>query len=303
MNTAINYFEQKDIEKRIFTIRNVQVMLDSHLAEMYGVETKNLNRAVKRNENRFPESFRFQLTKEELETIYSQIEFSTDLRFQNGTSSLEHGGRRYFPYVFTEQGVAMLSGILRSDMAVQISIRIMTAFVEMRKLISSYSGLFQRMNHVERKQVETDEKFEQVFKALESDTLKKESGIFFDGQVFDAYNFIADLIRSAESSIQLIDNYVNDSVLLLMNKRKKGVVVTIYTKSPSATFKLDVEKYNEQFECIYLKEIENAHDRFLIIDEKSMYHIGASLKDLGKKWFAFSKIDKETISILDKLND
>jgi len=288
MNTAINYFEQKDIEKRIFTIRNVQVMLDSHLAEMYGVETKNLNRSVKRNENRFPESFRFQLTKEELETIYSQIEFSTDLRFQFGTSSLEHGGRRYFPYVFTEQGVAMLSGILRSDMAVQISIRIMTAFVEMRKLISSYSGLFQRMNHVERKQVETDEKFEQVFKALESDTLKKESGIFFDGQVFDAYNFIADLIRSAESSIQLIDNYVNDSVLLLMNKRKKGVTVTIYTKSPSATFKLDVEKYNEQFECIYLKEIENAHDRFLIIDEKSMYHIGASLKDLGKKWFAFS---------------
>ena len=174
MNTAINYFEQKDIEKRIFTIRNVQVMLDSHLAEMYGVETKNLNRAVKRNENRFPESFRFQLTKEELETIYSQIEFSTDLRFQFGTSSLEHGGRRYFPYAFTEQGVAMLSGILRSDMAVQISIRIMTAFVEMRKFISSYSGLFQRMNNVERKQVETDEKFEQVFKALESDTLKKE---------------------------------------------------------------------------------------------------------------------------------
>jgi hypothetical protein len=228
---------------------------------------------------------------------------SSDLRFQYGTSNTEHGGRRYMPFVFTEQGVAMLSAILRSEFAVQVSIRIMTAFVEMRKLMSTYSGLFQRLSDVEKKQLMTDEKFERVFKALESKAKLSESGIFFEGQVFDAYNFVAEIIRGATSSIQLIDNYVDDSVLLLLIKRKKGVSATIYTKNITNTLKLDIQKHNAQYDTIELKKLELAHDRFLIIDETKVFHIGASLKDLGKKWFAFSKLDRNALVILDKIKD
>lgn len=282
---------QKEIENRIFTIRDKQVMIDSHLAELYGVETKVFNQAVKRNITRFPKSFRFQLTDKEW----------TNLRSQFVTSSLKHGGRRYKPYVFTEQGVAMLSSVLRSDVAVKVSIEIMNAFVEMRKMMLHHASLFRRMDRMETKQIETDQKLEKVFKALESKQVLPDKGIFFDGQVFDAYTFIADIIRQAKASIILIDNYIDDTVFTLFTKRKKGVAVTFYTRKFTKQLKLDAEKHNAQYPPVQLKELKVAHDRFLIIDKTDLYHIGASLKDLGKKWFAFSKMDIETVDVLKKL--
>lgn len=281
----------KDIVNRIFAIREKQVMLDYHLAEIYDIETRTLNQAVKRNLDRFPNAFRFQLTNDEY----------LNLRFQFGTSSLEYGGRRYLPFVFTEQGVAMLSAVLRSDTAVRVSIEIMNAFVEMRKLIGSHSGLLQRLDRVEIKQSEHDHKFEAVFKALESGQQIPKQGIFFEGQIFDAYNFVANIVRSAKESVILLDNYVDDSVLLLLAKRDNGVSATIYTKSISNSLELDIKKHNSQYEQITIKTFDKSHDRFLIIDNNIVYHLGASLKDLGKKWFAFSLIEKDSLNILERL--
>lgn len=282
----------KKIRNLIYTIRGKQVMLDSDLATLYQVETKNLNKAVKRNIERFPVSFCFQLTEEEVE----------NLRFQIGTSSLNYGGRRYLPYVFTEQGVAMASAILRSDIAVKMSVEIMEAFVEMRRMLISNASLFHRLDNIELKQLEADQKFEEIFKALESDKLHSEKGIFYDGQVFDAYAFVSDIIRSAKSSIILHDNYVDDTVLTLLGKRKVNVTATILTKSISNQLRLDLQRYNSQYPPIDIELFSDAHDRFLIIDYTELYHIGASLKDLGKKWFAFSRMDIEVGRMLHILN-
>ncbi|ASE60539.1 ORF6N domain-containing protein [Elizabethkingia anophelis] len=282
----------KEIRNLIYTIRGKQVMLDSDLAALYQVETKNLNKAVKRNIERFPVSFCFQLTEEEVE----------NLRFQFGTSSLSYGGRRYLPYVFTEQGVAMASAILRSDIAVKISVEIMEAFVEMRKMLISNAALFHRLDNIELKQLEADQKFEEIFKALESDKLHSEKGIFYNGQVFDAYAFVSDIIRSAKNSIILLDNYVDDTVLTLLGKRKVNVTATILTKSISNQLRLDLQRYNSQYPPIDIELFSDAHDRFLIIDYTELYHIGASLKDLGKKWFAFSRMDIEVGRMLHILN-
>ena len=278
-------------------------MLDSHLAEMYGVNTKVLNQAVKRNVERFPESFRFQLTEVEFSNLRSQIVTSNVLKFQYGTSSSEHGGRCYLPYVFTEQGVAMLSAILRSEFALQVSIRIMTAFVEMRKLLSTYSGLFQRLSTVEKNQLLTDEKFEQVFKALEKRDEIRENGIFYDGQIFDDYVFVSELIKSAKLNLVLIDNYIDETVFTLFTKRKKGVTVIFYTKTITKQLLLDTQKHNAKYDAIEIKEFNQSHDRFLIIDNRDIYHFGASLKDLWKKWFAFSKFDKGAVEMLVKLGN
>ena len=286
---------KQDIRSKILTIRGVQVMLDRDLASIYGVETKVFNQAIKRNADRFPERFRFQLTEEEYQILRSQFV----------TSSSEHGGRRYFPYVFTEQGVAMLSAVLKSKTAVEVSIRLMDSFVEMRRFIQNKVPLFQRLHEVETRQykyrLETDQKFEQIFKALENGKELPKQGIFFDGQFFDAYCFISDLIRSARKSIILIDNYIDDSVLTILGKRVKGVNVTIYTKMVSKQLKLDLSKHNAQYPTIEVMELKDSHDRFLILDETEVYHIGASLKDLGKKWFAFSKFDKDTLELLKRL--
>jgi phage regulator Rha-like protein len=278
----------KEIRNLIYTIRGKQVMLDSDLAALYQVETKNLNKAVKRNIKRFPVSFCFQLTEEEVE----------NLRFQIGTSSLSYGGRRYLPYVFTEQGVAMASAILRSDIAVKVSVEIMEAFVEMRRMLMSNASLFHRLDKIELKQLEADQKFEEIFKALESDKLHSEKGVFYNGQIFDAYTFVSDIIRSAESSIILLDNYVDDTVLTLLGKRNNNVTATIYTKNISNQLRLDLQRYNSQYPRIEIKVFSDAHDRFLIIDDVELYHIGASLKDLGKKWFAFSRMDIEVGKML-----
>lgn len=283
---------QKEIENLIYTIRGKQVMLDSDLASLFQVETKNLNRAVKRNIERFPTSFCFQLTEDEAE----------NLRFQIGTSSLNYGGRRYLPYVFSEQGIAQLSTVLRSETAIKVSIEIMNAFVEMRKILIGNASLFHRLDKIELKQLQADQKFEEIFKALESDKLHSEKGIFYNGQVFDAYTFVSDIIRSAKTSIILLDNYVDDTVLTLLGKRNNNVTAKIYTKTISNQLRLDVQRYNSQYPPIEIKTFSDAHDRFLIIDDRELYHIGASLKDLGKKWFAFSRMDIEVGRMLQLLN-
>jgi len=266
------------IQERIYNIRGRQVMLDSDLAEMYGVTTKVLNQAVKRNIDRFPDNFRFQLTQKEFDDLKSQ-----------SVTSKTRGGRRYLPFVFTEHGVSMLSAVLRSETAVMVSIRIIEAFVEMKRFLNLNAGLLQRLELLETKQSETDKKIDLVFKALEEKRENKNYGIYFDGQIFDAYVFVSDLIRSVKKSIVLIDNYVDETTLKLFAKRNKNVSVTIYTKNITNVLKQDVEKFNAQYPEIKLFHFDKAHDRFLIIDDAILYHIGASLKDLGKKWFAFSK--------------
>ncbi len=267
------------IENRIYTIRGIQVMLDSDLAEMYDVETKVLNQAVKRNLDRFPNEFRFQLTKDELDNLRSQIV----------TSSLSHGGRRGLPYVFTEQGVSMLSAVLRSNMAIKVSIQIIQAFVTMRKTFANLHGLIQRLEGLESKQLITDSKLEKVLKALEKDSQPKQ-GVFFEGQLFDAHVFASDLIKKAQKSLVLVDNYIDETTLLLLSKRKKGVECTVHTRN-NATLKKDIEKHNLQYPEISVIENRSSHDRFLVIDGTNLYHIGASLKDLGNKCFAFSRMD------------
>jgi hypothetical protein len=282
------------IQVRIFTIRGYQVMIDRDLAEMYQVEVKRLNEQVKRNSERFPEAFRFQLYDIEKNELVANCD-----RFE----SLKHSTHN--PYAFTEQGVAMLSAVLRSSTAVQVSIKIMEAFVQMRRFLTGNAGLFQRLDGMEQRhlqfKMETDHKFETVFQALEAKSAKPEHGIFFNGQMYDAYSFVATIIREAKKSIVLIDNYVDDSVLTLLSKRALKVSVRIYTKTISSQLQLDLKKYNSQYPAIEVQKFQDAHDRFLIIDKKELYHFGASLKDLGKKWFAFSKMNSLTQEVMEKL--
>jgi ORF6N domain len=304
----ITIYNSESIKRKIYTIRDLQVMLDSDLADFYRVETRRLNEQVKRNIERFPREFMFQLTKDEYENLMSQIAMSNikNLKSQVAISKSRHGGRRKLPYVFTEQGVAMLSGVLRSETAVKISIQIMNAFVEMRRFLINNALLFQRLDNVERKQLrfetESNENFDKVFDALQSKDIEPKQGIFFNGQIFNAYKYVSGLIRKAKKSIILIDNYIDETVLDLLTKKKKNVEVTIFTNRITKAMLLDVEKFNAQYPSVELKKFTKAHDRFLIIDDKDVYHFGASLKDLGKKWFAFSKFDKSALSLLEKLD-
>jgi hypothetical protein len=270
----------------IHTIRGVQVILDRDLAKLYEIETRALKQAVNRNKQRFPSDFMLILNENDVNLMVSQNVIPSKAYF---------GGA--LPFVFTEQGVAMLSSVLNSEKAIEINIQIIRAFIEMRKFLVLNAELFQRLDSVEKKQLEYDNKFEQVFKAIES-KITPSKGIFFNGQVFDAYSFVSDLIRSAKKSIILIDNYVDDTVLTLFSKR--NINVTIYTKEISKKLKLDLEKYNSQYKPIKIKPFTNSHDRFMIIDN-TIYHFGASLKDLGKKWFAFSKLNSP--NILQKLQE
>lgn len=259
-------------------------MLDSDLARLYGVETKVLNQAVKRNIRRFPNDFMFQLSKEEC------------LKSQIVTSNGGRGGKRYLPYAFTENGIAMLSSVLRSEKAIEVNINIMRAFTAMRNFLMNNAAIFQRMDQLEMKQLKTDDKVDVILDKLGDNDNPKE-GIFFNGQIFDAYVLVADLIRQAKSRIVLIDNYVDDTVLVQLSKRHSGVKVDIYDGQISKQLRQDVEKHNEQYPGVTLHYYTKAHDRFLIIDE-DVYHIGASLKDLGKRLFAFSKMDVTTGSDL-----
>ena len=271
------------IETRILLIRGIHVMIDRDLAELYQIETKTLNQQVKRNQERFPDAFMFRLNEHE----FSELVTNCD-RF----NSLKHSSS--LPYAFTEQGVSMLSAVLRSPTAIQVSICIMESFVKMRRYLVSNIGLFQRLEQFEIRQKNTEKQVDKILHIIdESRNLKQEQGIFFDGQIFDAYVFAADLVRSAENSIILIDNYIDETVLTILDKRNEDVGAVIYTKEQSRQFNLDLKKHNEQYRPIEVRTFNKAHDRFLLIDDK-VYHLGASLKDLGRKWFAFSLMKEWT---------
>lgn len=280
----------KEIESQITTIRGKQVMLDRDLARLYKVDTGYLNRQVKRNIERFPDDFMFQLTKEEFENLKSQ----------NGISSWG-GDRRALPHAFTEQGLAMLSGILRSEVAIKANIAIMRAFVAMRRFITSNAGMFQRIEHIEEHQRLTDKKVEQALERLDSlsPAITPEQ-VFSTGCIWDAWSYLSDLVRSAEKSIVLIDNFVDDRVLNLLTKRRDGVVATIHSRY-SEQFQLDLEKHNQQYPSIEFKQLPHKnHDRFLIVDD-TVYLLGASVKDIGSSLCAITQMTVKPEVILGRL--
>jgi len=285
----VTIIDNVNIEDKIITLRGIQVILDRDLATLYQVETKVFNQSVKRNIQRFPQNFRFQLNENEKNELVTNCD-----RF----NSLKHSTS--LPYAFTEFGVSMLSAVLKSDIAIEISIKIIESFVNMRKVINSNTLMYQRFERIEKRLSIHDENFEKIFKAIEDKSLKAEQGVFYNGQIFDAYCFVTDLIKSAEKSILLIDNYIDESTLTILSKNQ-NITTTLYTSNISNQLKLDIEKYNQQYKKIELKKFDLSHDRFLIIDDKEVYHIGASLKDLGKKWFAFSKIEINSFEIIGKL--
>lgn len=292
IETPVVEIVQPAIEKLIYVIRDKQVMIDSDLAMLYQVETGALNRAVKRNIKRFPDDFRFQLTVEEYENLKCQIGISS--LNENG-----YGGRRTLPYVFTEQGISMLASVLHSDIAVNVSIGIMRAFVEMRRFIANNALLFERISNVELKQLEyqkqTDEKLEQIFEYI-SEHEEASQKIFFDGQIYDAFSLIVSLIQKAEKEITLIDGYVDVGTLNLLAKKNEGVSVTVYTHQRTRLSNIDVANFNAQYPALEVKYTSVFHDRFLILDGKTAYHIGASLKDAGKKTFGITLINDESIT-------
>ena len=275
------------IENRIYTIRGVQVMIDRDIAELYNVETRRINEQVKRNKERFPESFCFQLNEFEFESLMSQNAIS------NTTS--KRGGVRKLPYAFTEQGVAMLSAVLKSDRAVAVSVRIMEAFVAMRRFLLTNAQVFQRLDSIERHQLDSDKRIDELFTLMDKYGVEDTQGVFLQGQIYDAYALFQSLIQKAEKEIVLIDNYVDTSVLKRFSVKKENVVVTIYTKRnsrlPNPITELDLQKINTQYPTVTLKYTSKMHDRYLILDKKELYHIGASLKDLGKACFAFTKMN------------
>lgn len=282
-----------EIESKILNIRNLQVMMDRDLAELYGVETKVLNQAVKRNIERFPESFRFQLNSKEKDKVVTNCDHLRDLKFSPTN-----------PYVFTEQGVAMLSSVLKSQTAIDVSIKIMNAFVEMRKFILTNAQVFQRLESLEIKQIVNDNKFEKIFDALDNKEKIKTQGIFFDGQIYDAYSFVIDLIRKAEKEIILIDGYIDNEVLDMLSKKQTNVNVILYTLPNANINKTDIKRFNNQYPTLKDKRTTKVHDRYLIIDNTELYTIGASLKDLGKKCFSFTKMEEAglIVELLSRLN-
>ena len=297
--------DNREIQSMIYIFRGRQVMLDSDLARLYQVTTSNLNKAMKRNIARFPEHFCFQLTEKEYE----------NLRFQNGISSLtnNYGGRRYMPYVFTEQGIAMLSAVLKSEIAVEVSIKIMNSFVEMRKFLLSNQELFSRLDKVELRQIEfekkidsknadTDKKLEEVFDYIAT-TKEVKQKIFFNGQIYDAFSLMVEIVEKAREELILIDNYVDVNTLNILSKKRKEADVLIVTSGKGNLTEKDIAKFNSQYPKLMVKINKDFHDRFIIIDRKEVYHIGASIKDAGKKSFGITKLDVEdlTKSLLDKV--
>lgn len=300
-NLNPTYSEQSvpDIRNMIYTVRNQQVMLDNDLAKLYQVETKRLNEAVKRNIARFPEEFRFQLNEEETESLRSQ--FAT-LNENDGRG--KH--RKYLPYVFTEQGITMLSAVLRSDTAIQTSIVIMKSFVDMRHFMADNSLLFERINAIELKQLtyqkQTDKKLEQIFEFI-SEHEESNQKVFFEGQIYDAFSLLVSLIQKAEKEITLIDGYLDIGTLNLLAKKNTGVSVTVYTHQNTKLTDIDLINFNSQYPDLLVKYTNAFHDRFLILDREIAYHIGASLKDAGKKAFGITLINDKKITedILQRL--
>ncbi len=285
--------DMTNIERKILVIRGQQVMLDRDLAELYGVETKVLNQAVKRNIERFPEQFMFNLTKEEQDSveISSRSQFVTSKNLKSQTVTSSWGGRRKLSYAFTEQGVAMLSAVLRSETAVKVSIQIMNAFVTMRRYLLANSQVFQRLDRIEIRQLESDQKIDTLFSIMDKYKIEDKQGVFVQGQIFDAYTKFQELIKSAKKEIILIDNYIDLTVLDQLTAKNTGVDVIIYTQPKTPVKKLDIDKFNAQYPTLAIKHTNTMHDRFLIIDNTEIYHIGASLKDLGKKCFGFTRLE------------
>ena len=278
--------ETKDIKNLIYTIRGKQVMLDSDVAMLYHYETKKINQAVKRNIERFPERFCFQLKEEELKSMWSQIVTTSKLEDN------KYRSKKYLPYVFTEQGIAMLSGILKNEIAIKVSISIMDAFTEMRKFIYNNSNIFNLSTRMEHKFIEYDKKFDIVFDELQNRKEKEfKQKIFFNGQIYDAYSVIIDIIKTAKDKILIIDNYIDDSVLKMLSKKNEDVEAVILTSQNCNLTKLDISKFNKQYPTLKLALTNKFHDRFILIDNKKLYHVGASLKDLGKKCFAINKME------------
>ena len=292
--TVMPNMRQDSIRNKIYAIRGVQVMLDSDLAELYQVETSNLNKAVKRNIERFPENYCFKLNDDEF----------ASLRFQIGVSN-QRGGRRFLPYVFTEQGVAMLSGVLHSETAIRISIDIMNAFVSMRHFINNNDLVLQRLDRIELKQIEADDKFQELFCRLDMQEQDK-AVIFFKGQIWDAISCIEEIIGNAEKSIILIDGYVDKGTLDMLSRKRNGVSVEIHTirKNYNLTEK-EISAFRKQYGKLEIFFTDEFHDRFLILDCKKMYHIGASIKDAGKKAFEISlnEDDKLVDSVLERIEE
>ena len=280
--------DEHSIRSKIIIIRGQQVLLDRDLAELYGVETKVLNQAVKRNIERFPANFMFQLDETEFENWRSQFV----------TSNSDKMGLRRPPYAFTEQGVAMLSAVLKSDTAVKVSINIMNVFVSMRHFLQKNAEIFVELKVIRQHQIntdvhleETDRKVNELFNLMDKYNVKDEQGIYFQGQIFDAYAKFESFLSQATKEIILIDNYVNLSVLQRLSKKKKGVNIVIYTDPKTKLTQQDIQTFNVQYPTLTLNYTTKTHDRFLIIDNQILYHIGASLKDLGKKNFAFDMLE------------
>ena len=280
---------ENSIKDKIYTIRNMQVMLDRDLAELYGVETKRINEAVKNNQDKFMDDFYFELNDFEFEYLRSKISTTSFIKTRTN------------PKVFTEQGIYMLATILKSKVASQVTINLIKTFANMRKLISQNIALFERFERIENRLTIHDKNFNLLFKALEDKNNIPVQNIFFDGQIYDAYSFVNDLIKLANSEIVLIDNYIDDTVFTLFSKYP-NINFIIYTNNISKQLKLDFEKYSKQYKNIALKTFKSSHDRFLIIDKKDIYHLGASLKDLGKKWFAFSKMSLDSLNLDEIFN-
>ena len=312
IDTIQDNISNEEIKNLIYTIRGKQVMLDSDVAMLYHYPTKRINEAVNRNKQRFPENFCFQLTEEEYKSLrfknftFNEIN-SKDINEDNSLRSQiatldESAGRgkhrKYLPYVFTEQGIAMLSGLLKNDIAIQVSINIMNAFVEMRKFLAVNGQLFERLTNVEYKLLEHDKKFDKVFDQLQNEENIKQK-IFFEGQIYDAYSLIIDIFKKANKKILIIDNYIDDSVLKMLTKKNKNIEVVILTSDKSNIQKIDIQKFNKEYPILKVAKTNKFHDRFIVIDNKEMYHLGASIKDLGKKCFGINRI--EDIAIIKKV--
>ena len=287
--------EDINIQNKIYTIRGFQVMLDSDLAQLYGVETKHINQAVRNNPNKFPDDFYFEATDDEENSLRSKF---LTLKNSRGMHS------KYKTKLFTEQGIYMLATVLKSKVATDITVMIVRTFANMRRLIKSNDFYIHQLNELEKRQlsyeIKSDEKFDKIFNALEDKQFKLINGIFYNGQIFDAHVFISDLIKSAKKSIILIDNYIDESILTLFSKNQE-IRIQIYTSNISKQLQLDINKYNQQYNNLEVKITKNFHDRFLILDVDDVYHIGASLKDLGNKVFAFSKIGVDSSDVLKRL--
>lgn len=279
---------EQQISALVLKINGHQVMLDFDLAKLYGVTTKALNQAVKRNPSRFPNDFVFQIEQQQKDELVTNCD---------RLKSLKHS--LHPPYAYTEHGIAMLSSVLKSDIAVQVNIHIVRVFVHLRKEINDNTILLSRISNIETMLLDHDSKIN-FLETRYSDNHPK-SGIFFHNQIFDAYTFSSDLIKSAKKSVVLIDNYIDETTLLQLSKRNADVACVIYTERINPEIKLDLKKHNTQYSPIEIRILKNAHDRFLILDSKELYHLGASLKDLSKRWFAFSRMDGFLDEVLARL--